>query len=75
MEPKEIFELIVKADERLKYATGDRADQRRAQARKLLLQALAAAREVDNDALVRQVELRLADLEGSAPEQTSGEEA
>jgi hypothetical protein len=75
MEPKEIFELIVKADERLKYATGDRADQRRAQARKLLLQALAAAREVDNDALVRQVELRLADLEGPAPEQTSGEDA
>jgi hypothetical protein len=75
MDPKEIFELIVKADERLKYATGDRAAQRRAQARELLHQALAAAREADNDALVHQAELRLADLEGSGPGLTPDEEA
>jgi hypothetical protein len=75
MEPTEIFELIVKADERLKYATGDRAGQRRAQARELLDQALAAAREANNDALVRQAELRLADLDGTASEAGSGEDA
>jgi hypothetical protein len=62
MEPNEIFELIVKADERLKYATTDRSDARRQQAKDLLVEALAAAREIGNDALVRQAELRLADL-------------
>ena len=75
MEPKEIFELIVKADERLKYATGDRAGQRRDQARELLLQALAAAREANNDALVRQAELRLADLDATGAGETPGAEA
>src|SRR5207244_2107605 len=35
MDPKEIFELIIKADERLKYATPDKADARVAQARNL----------------------------------------
>ncbi|MGH2679916.1 MAG: hypothetical protein ACRDG8_05455 [Actinomycetota bacterium] len=62
MEPKEIFELIVKADEKLKYATADKTDARRQQARDLLTEALGAAREIENDALVRQAELRLADL-------------
>jgi hypothetical protein len=62
MEPNEIFELIVKADEKLKYATADRTDARRAQARELLTQALDAAREIGNDALVQQAELRLSDL-------------
>ena len=63
MEPNEIFELIVKADEKLKYATAGRQDVRRNQARELLEQARAAAVEIGNDALVRQADTRLADLE------------
>jgi hypothetical protein len=62
MEPNEIFELIVKADEKLKYATAERTDARRMQARDLLTQALEAAREIGNEGLVQQAELRLADL-------------
>lgn len=62
MDPKEIFELIVKADEKLKYATAEKSDARRRQARDLLTQALDAARAIGNDALVQQAELRLSDL-------------
>ncbi|MGZ4150117.1 MAG: hypothetical protein ACXVQJ_08770 [Actinomycetota bacterium] len=62
MEPNEIFELIVKADEKLKYATGANADLRRSQARDLLAQARAAAEEIGNDALVQQSDVRLQDL-------------
>jgi hypothetical protein len=62
VDPKEIFELIVKADEKLKYATAGKQDVRRAQARDLLLQARAAATEIGNDALVQQADTRLADL-------------
>jgi hypothetical protein len=62
-DPKDIFELIVKADERVKYATPGRADARTTQARDLLGQALEAARAIGNDALVRQAETRLADLD------------
>ena len=62
MQPNEIFELIVKADEKLKYATAERSDARRRQARDLLTQALDAAREIGNDGLVQQAELRLSDL-------------
>ena len=62
MDPKAIFELIVKADEKLKYATVEKTDARRAQARDLLTQALDAARAIGNDALVQQAELRLSDL-------------
>lgn len=62
-DPRDIFELIVKADERLKYATPGRADARTAQARDLLGQALEAARGIGNDALVRQAETRLSDLD------------
>lgn len=62
MEAAEIFELIVKADEKLKYATSSRADVRRQQARDLLEQARDAAREIGNEPLVQQAELRLADL-------------
>jgi len=58
----EIFDLIVKADERLKYANDANADQRRQQARELLEQARDAAREIGNDGLVAQAETRLADL-------------
>jgi hypothetical protein len=62
MPPNEIFELIVKADEKLKYATAAQNDTRRRQAKDLLTQALDAAREIGNDGLVQQAELRLADL-------------
>jgi hypothetical protein len=62
LDPKEIFELIVKADEKLKYATSGKTDVRKQQARDLLLQARTAAVEIGNDALVRQADTRLADL-------------
>jgi hypothetical protein len=62
MESSEIFELIVKADEKLKYATASQADTRKEQAKDLLTQARDAAREIGNDALVQQAELRLSDL-------------
>jgi len=62
MDAKEIFDLIVKADERLKYATPDKAEARKAQARDLLIQALEEARAIGNEQLVQQAETRLADL-------------
>ena len=53
----------MKADEKLKYATAEKSDARRKQAKDLLLtQALEAAREIGNEALVQQAELRLSDL-------------
>jgi len=63
MDPKEIFELIIKADERLKYATPDKADARVAQARDLLTQAKREAETIGNAQLVEQAERRLADIE------------
>jgi hypothetical protein len=68
MTPNEIFELIVKADEKLKYATAEKSDQRRDQARDLLNQARDAAREIGNDGLVTQAETRLTDLDALANE-------
>jgi len=62
MEPQEIFGLIIRADEKLKYAKDVNRRTRERQARELLEQALAAAREIGNDGLVGQAELRLADL-------------
>ena len=64
MEQQEIFELIIKADEKLKYAHEDNAGLRRQQARDLLVRARAAATEIGNDALVQQVDTRLVDLDG-----------
>jgi len=66
VDPKEIFELIVKADEKLKYATSGKTGVRKQQARDLLVQARAAAVEIGNDALVQQADTRLADL-GDVP--------
>jgi hypothetical protein len=63
MDPKEIFDLIVKADEALKYATEEKAATRVRQARELLARARDEARDVGNQALVEQAERRLADLE------------
>jgi hypothetical protein len=62
-EPSEIFELIVKADEKLKYATAAKGDVRAQQARDLLERAREAARAISNDGLVTQAETRLTDLE------------
>jgi hypothetical protein len=66
MEPNEIFELIIKADEKLKYAKTGREDVRVQQAVDLLRRARTEAEAIGNDALVAQVDTRLADLEGSA---------
>ena len=52
----------MKADEKLKYATDDRADVRREQAVSLLRQAIDAAREIGNEPLVVQATTRLTDL-------------
>jgi hypothetical protein len=65
LEPQEIFELIVKADERLKYATAGKQDVRREQARELLRQARAEAEAIGNDGLVQQADTRLADLDAA----------
>jgi hypothetical protein len=62
VDPREIFGLIVKADERLKYAADENRDLRKRQARELLVQALDAARAAGDDSLVQQAETRLADL-------------
>ncbi len=66
MEPSEIFELIIKADERLKYATDAKAAARIEQARGFLIQARDEARAIGNQALVDQAERRLSDLDGLA---------
>jgi hypothetical protein len=66
MDAKEIFELIIKADERVKYSNEANMDQRKQQAIDLLLQARDAARDIGNDALVQQAEQRLADLGATA---------
>jgi len=68
MTPQEIFELIVKADEKLKYATAARTDQRRDQARDLLVRARDAAAAIGNDGLVTQAETRLNDLDAEGDE-------
>ena len=62
MDPKEIFEAIIKADEKLKYATDANRELRSSQARTLLEQARDAAREIGNEGLIQQAETRLADL-------------
>ncbi len=68
MTPDEIFDLIIKADEKLKYATAEKSDQRRMQARDLLTEARDAARAIGNDALVGQAETRLGDLDALSEE-------
>jgi hypothetical protein len=62
MEPNEIFELIIKADEKLKYSNAGNMEVRDRQAKELLTQALEAAREIGNASLVQQAEQRLSDL-------------
>jgi hypothetical protein len=62
MEPDEIWQTIVKADEALKYATQDRADRRRQQAVERLREALREAVAIENTALADQARRRLDDL-------------
>jgi hypothetical protein len=66
VDPKEIFELIVRADEALKYATEQKIAARTEQARRLLLRARDEASAIGNDGLVQQADRRLADLDGVA---------
>ena len=69
MDPREIFDLIVKADEALKYATTDKTDARARRARDFLMQAREEAAAIDNQALVAQANQRLSDLDRlGAPE-------
>jgi hypothetical protein len=63
LEPNEIFELIIKADEKLKYAKADKGDLRAQQAAELLGQAKREAEAIGNEALVQQANVRLADLD------------
>jgi hypothetical protein len=63
MEPKEIFDLIVKADEALKYATAEKTEARTRQAREWLIQARDEAIAIDNRALVDQAKQRLSDID------------
>ena len=62
MDPGEIWQTIVKADELLKYATEEKGAVRREQAERLTRQALDQARAARNAALVQQAETRLRDL-------------
>jgi hypothetical protein len=73
MEPRAIFELIVQADEKIKYAKPGVADARANQARDLLRTAIEEARAIGNDALVQQAERRLLDLDtlGTAEDASS----
>jgi hypothetical protein len=63
MDPNEIFELIVKADEKLKYATASKGDVRAQQAADLLHEALREAEAIGNEGLVAQAQVRMADLQ------------
>jgi hypothetical protein len=63
MQPNEIFELIIKADEKLKYAKPGKGDVRAQQAADLLSQAKTVAEEIGNDGLLQQVSVRQADLD------------
>jgi hypothetical protein len=63
MDPREIFELIVQADEKLKYAKPGVQDVRVDQARDLLKNARDEAAAIGNEALVQQAETRLSDIE------------
>lgn len=72
LEPNEIFELIIKADEKVKYAKPGKGDVRAAQARELLEQARIEALAIDNEALVAQAERRLADVEALENQEDPG---
>jgi hypothetical protein len=58
-----IFDLLLKADEKLKYATAAQGDVRAKQAGDLLAQALAEAEAIGNEGLIQQAKVRIADLD------------
>ena len=61
--PQEIWALIERADERVKYASNRDEKAAYGQARELLSKALAATRTVSGaDKLAEQAEIRLKDL-------------
>ena len=62
MEPAEIWQTIVKADELLKYATEEKAEVRRDQAVTLLRTALVDAEAAGSAPLAEQARTRLRDL-------------
>ena len=62
MDPGEIWQTILKADDLLKYATEDKAAVRRDQAAALLREALTAAEQAENEQLAAQARTRLDDL-------------
>ena len=66
MEPQDIFELIIKADEKLKYAHEDTSASGPAGPRPARAGARGRA-EIGNDALVQQADTRLSDLENAEP--------
>jgi hypothetical protein len=65
VDAREIFELVIKADEKLKYATEANRPKREQQARELLERALSEARAIENGALIAQTQQRLADLDAA----------
>jgi hypothetical protein len=73
VEPGEIFDLIIKADEAVKYATEDKVAARGRQAREYLIQAVREAQAIGNQGLVEQAERRLADLDALLGERRSPE--
>jgi hypothetical protein len=73
VEPSEIFELIIKADEAVKYATEDKVAARVGQAREYLTQAVREAQAIGNQGLVEQAERRLTDLDALLGERPSPE--
>lgn len=68
MQEREIFELIIKADEALKYATEEKKQARARQARTWLTQARDEARAIGSQSLVDQADQRLADLDALVAE-------
>jgi len=78
MEPSEIFELIIRADDAVKYATEDKLTSRARQAREYLTQAIEEAHVIGNLGLAEQAERRLVDLDlllGSQSRADGGPEA
>lgn len=66
MEPGQIWDLIVKADEALKYSAGDKAGPREEKAADLLRRALEEAEAISNEPLAEQARTRLRDLKGKS---------
>ncbi len=63
LEPSEIWGLIVKADEALKYASGERSAVMSRRARELLTRALEEAERSGNARLADQARLRLTEVD------------